>query len=736
MKHVVFFSISLLFCLQLQAQWSVYDSGKEYQVLVSTAQGQPAIYKNIPCEVKLVSLKNKILKLTSSNATVTPNTEAGSYSIQTSDENAVLQIYSVKKSKMKLLKEIQIRTVDVPFLDELTLYGKNLSVGYSYSLKFDSGYESSPYDQQVFSKNYSVESWAFSCPAARKNFYGSGNQLSQEVTSFLRYLPEGVSYEIIAYHNGPIKPGDYQPNVMQAFNSQNTELPGAKYVILNNTPQNKAWFDEKDQSSLIGMLNNNYGIQATITKPWGRKSTSQDGEFLEGNLSSSLLIDGIDSERLNSGKLIYDEFKNPFKLKTFSAWDPTMTIGKTVYNSKTGYGDSVYWLNSYVQSISTLNPYEPKLYLSTDSNGPYNIDAKSETTDKSLAFIDTIVGLPVPVFFTTVAMAYAYTTDSIQQIIIRYDSVLNISTGAIEIQPTRISLARKFGKNDLADVVFSMKVKDLVKFQSYAPTIQLKNDKTNATFFDLENPKSLLGYLNSKTVRESGIGYFPYLNNNGPQEFGDDCDPNGKVDQKLLDIKETIRNEWGPNIKLDGSDTVYIKKGLSTEPKFYLVTDKTGPYTIDPTSETTDPSEAEIIPGTDQPYPVEYLLKDIMISQYKGLTDLFIKRKYLYDPTYGVYVAKPTTIGFAQQMPGQTKPTLIMQVDLTSDPKLLSMLPKMQSQLFLGQPWAMSLLQNEVESMGETIDASNIPALQKKFQFRKKMVTLGGEMELVNEPHF
>jgi hypothetical protein len=87
-------------------------------------------------------------------------------------------------------------------------------------------------------------------------------------------------------------------------------------------------------------------------------------------------------------------------------------------------------------------------------------------------------------------------------------------------------------------------------------------------------------------------------------------------------------------------------------------------------------------------------------------------------------------------MPGQTKPTLIMQVDLTSDPKLLSMLPKMLSQLFLGQPWAMSLLQNEVEALGETIDASNIPALQKKFQFRKKMVSLDGEMEVSNEPHF
>jgi hypothetical protein len=87
-------------------------------------------------------------------------------------------------------------------------------------------------------------------------------------------------------------------------------------------------------------------------------------------------------------------------------------------------------------------------------------------------------------------------------------------------------------------------------------------------------------------------------------------------------------------------------------------------------------------------------------------------------------------------MPGQSKPTLIMKVDLTSDPKLMSLLPKMQSQLFLGQPWALSLLQNEVEAMGETIDAANIPALQKKFQFRKKMVSIMGDMEVSNEPHF
>jgi hypothetical protein len=60
----------------------------------------------------------------------------------------------------------------------------------------------------------------------------------------------------------------------------------------------------------------------------------------------------------------------------------------------------------------------------------------------------------------------------------------------------------------------------------------------------------------------------------------------------------------------------------------------------------------------------------------------------------------------------------------------------MQTQLFLGQPWSLSLLQNEVESNGEIIKATDIPTLQKKFQFRRKMVTLEGGMELSNEPHF
>lgn len=295
MKHFLIFSVSLLFCLQFQAQWNVYDSGKEYQVLVSTAQGQTAIYKNTPCEVKLVSLKNKTLKLTSTNATVTPNAEPGSFTIQTSDENAVLQIYSVKKTKMKLLKEIQIRTVDVPLLDELTLSGNSLSVGYSYNMQFASGFDPSPYDQQVFSKSFVVESWSFSCPSVQGNISGSGNQLSQNVTSFLRYLPEEVKYEIRASYYGL---DTIYHDLTQAFTSQNAVMPAAKYVVLNNTPQNKAWFDDKDQSSLIGMLNNNYGIQPDLSKGIFTecKTNTKDGDF------NGPIQDGMDSQSIRDLK--------------------------------------------------------------------------------------------------------------------------------------------------------------------------------------------------------------------------------------------------------------------------------------------------------------------------------------------------------------------------------------------------------------------------------------------------
>ena len=725
MKRLVFFSISFLFCIQLQAQWSVYHSGKYHNLNLSTANKQVAIYRGVACEVRLDSKKNKELKLTSSNATIKQNS-AGSYTITTNESAAIVQIYKVKKSKMKLLAEVSIPAVEIPVMTDLNLYGNEIQVGFNLSDFVNENYALSLYDSLVYYQPREIYSWSVEfgtnliSSQSLKTFNGSGNFLSDEVMNYLRFAPEGTEYRVTASYTGfNTDPYGNQPWPSRIFTIGAQQLPAAKYVILNNTPQNKAWFDEKDQSSLIGMLNNNYFILPDLSKGifTEYKTSSKDGEFLTSGIDSSLVNGGMDSQSLRD----------------------------LPYNANLKYLEEVGNVNEKMVLIDGMavpvyykTGQEPmiKHYYYWDSMMD-QLDPTTETLDPSLAELDP-AGIPSIVVFKVKMVNFAYTTDSIQQIIIRYDSVLNIASGAIDIQPTRISLARKFGKNDLADIVFSMKVKDLVKFQSYAPTIQLKNDKTNASYFDLENPKSLLGYLNSKKVRESGIASFPMLNQRGPAEFGDDCDPNGKKDSKLFETETEIGQVFEKYV-IDPSNgyavNVYHKKGLATDTKIFNQFNSYDAEILDTNTETLNPEEAELdLNGF--PYQVSCRVDNLKNSQYKGLTDLFVKRKYLFDPTYGVFVAKPTTIGFAQQMPGQTKPTLIMQVDLTSDPKLLSMLPKMLSQLFLGQPWAMSLLKNEVESMGETIDASNIPALQKKFQFRKKMVSIMGDKEVSNEPHF
>ena len=156
MKRLVFFSISLLFCIQLQAQWSVFHSGKYHNLNLSTANKQVAIYRGVACEVQLDSKKNKELKLTSSNATIKQNS-AGSYTITTNESAAIVQIYSVKKSKMKLLAEVSIPAVEVPVMTDLNLYGNEIQVGFNlsdfvnenYKVWFPNAFD----DELIFKKN-------------------------------------------------------------------------------------------------------------------------------------------------------------------------------------------------------------------------------------------------------------------------------------------------------------------------------------------------------------------------------------------------------------------------------------------------------------------------------------------------------------------------------------------------------------------------------------------------------
>lgn len=731
MKRYLILSASILFCFQLHAQWNVYDSGKEYQVLVSTAQGQTAIYKDVPCEVKLVSLKNKTLKLTSSNATVTPNAEPGSFSILTSDENAVLQIYSAKKAKLKLLKEIQIRTVDVPVLDELTVSGNTLSVGYSYYMQYASGYDPSPYDQQVFSRSYNVESWSFNCPAASKYLNGSGNQLSQEVISFLRYLPDGAAYEITVNHNGPIMPAEYLPNVTKSFTSQNTELPGAKYVVLNNTPANKAFFDPNDPTSLIGLVNNNYFIfqdygAGIFTEMKGKIKDERFGFDASCFLGYNFVTSGISE----------NDLKNRFKMKIPSGFGSIYEMVGPQEKTN-GMDENGNPLAVYVKKGTPKN--------SMDSYTKYGIssdlelfDPETETMDEKEAELGPI-GTPVKQTYFEQKYNLIYSTDNISQIIIRYDSVLNLTSGLVDVIPSRFSFARKLGKSDTLDIVFSMKIKDLLTLNQktydnmfFAPTTHIKNDKTNANLFDSENPNSLIGIL-----KQNKWGDFPYLNYRGTHYFADFCDPKGMLDKNSLILNEELQDplELYNGINENGEpQLVYYKKGQKTEPLigFEGVVD-----VFDPLTQTTNPLEAEINPGTMDPFPFQYRIKRSNYSQYKGITDLYIINQFVTDPVFGITVSKPTHLGFAQQMPGQSKPTLIIEVPLEGNSELISKLPKLQPNVLINQPWVQSILMNEVEKQGEVIEATDVKKLQKKFHFLRKIKDISTmEMEYIDVPHF
>jgi gliding motility associated protien GldN len=146
-------------------------------------------------------------------------------------------------------------------------------------------------------------------------------------------------------------------------------------------------------------------------------------------------------------------------------YDPTSAIGKTVSNSS-GTTDSVYWLNTYAQGISNFNPVDPKLYLAIDKNGPYNLDSKSETTNKSLAFVDPNTKLPAPVQFCLKKQKF-YQSRDIVKYLLKEDwffdkerSVLDVRT--IGIAPVIIEDSTQMNEKILFWLYFPQ-VRDVLK---------------------------------------------------------------------------------------------------------------------------------------------------------------------------------------------------------------------------------------------------------------------------------
>ena len=253
----------------------------------------------------------------------------------------------------------------------------------------------------------------------------------------------------------------------------------------------------------------------------------------------------------------------------------------------------------------------------------------------------------------------------------------------------------------------------------------------------MNNPESPVYQLNKRKDLLTNEN-FPFINRGSNLGFFEELvQENGKTDSTLWETRrdayEAIEKWYGmdaegypiPVYHLRGVSSTKAKRGIEG------IVD-----VFDPSTETTNPLEAEIDPTTGYPLIVIYVIEEISRSQFKGLTDLFIFQNYQYDPVLKTHVSKPAYLGFGQRMPGQEKPTLIMQVSLSEfpvlDPKLINDTPI----LYLNQPWAQSLIQNNFGS-SEVIDAKNINLLQKKFHFKRIISDISTmETEMINEPHF
>ena len=715
MKTILLFFLTLI-PLGIIAQWTSFSSGNFYDLSILKANGQKAIYKSVPCEIQLISLKNKKLKLTSTNSTIEQNNNGKTFIITSNESSALVQIFEEKKTKRILLAEVNIPTVETPKPDDFWLTIENQIILNSTNWNLNEN-DSESYDNQIILHPFTINFWTLSVKGLKNSFYGNGDHLSSEFLEYSRYLPEGTEYTISI----DCKSEFGSSYLSKSFIIKDKELPSAKYVILNNTIQSKSFFDNNNQSSFIGLLNNNFKIQADLSKGIfnNTKSTSRDGEFI-GPVKT-----GLDWETLKAYEIEFK--KNPKSLKFSVFCDPIMHE-KVVFAN--GNVVPVYYKSGTLTEVKYY--YQGDKMIET-------LDTLTETLDPNQAELIPGTSVPYTVAFRKMKIEFAYTTDSIEKIIIRYDSIVNMNTGKIEVKPSRISLARKFGKNQLPEIVFSINIKDLLSFESYGPTIHIKNDKMNSSYFDIENSNSLLGFLNSKEIRDKEISDFPMINSTQKNagEFGDDCDPNGKLDEKLIEWEEKIETyKLEKMIMVEGNAfQVFVKKGKSTEIKLYENNDPSIEI-LDGLTETTDPNEAELIPGTSDPLPVLYQIKQVTKKQFKGITDLFIKQKYILDPILNSYVCLPSTIGFAQQFPNQSKPTLILQVDLSENPEVAKLISIGQAQFYSDQSWFRAIIFDEVAKMGETIIASDIQSLQNKIQFRKKLVSIDGKKELVNTPHF
>ena len=724
MKYTIFI-FSMLLATGSFAQWNTINLSKFHELKISEANKKTAFYVGTPCEVKLSALKNKRLWLTSPNALVKEGETIDSYTVLSDTSEVLLQVYYLNKNKWVFLSSVTVNCIDIPELTELNIYGNEIQIGHNISNFLNQNDQLSPYDSVVFNQEYTVTSWTLTFPFD-KEFSGNGNVINSDILYYASLLPKGANYSIRAYYDDYQKEYLFQPSVTKTIVSNRDEQPTSKYVILTNEPKNKSFFDEKDPNSLLGLLNNNYFIERNLSMSnlGTRIMNSKDASFIGEEVITGITPAGYS----NGGRFTTDQLLDT-RVPGFEKG--VMEIEPQLYEKVALVNGEV--VPVYVKSGSTT---ETKIYSGSQAE---QIDSLTETVDTSLAELDPF-GWPLQVVYRNQNLKFCYSTDNIDQIIIRYDSVINMLNGNIEDVPSRVSFARFIGETDTADIVFSIRYTDLlnvsqrIKKEFFAPSIHVKKDKTNEIYFDLSKKTSLLGYL--QLIKENlTANNFPYVNKGDVGYFGYECELNAKVDSALFE-NEIIKDPYvfEKIILVDGNAVpVYLKEGFSTDAKLYNQGD-VGYERMDEASETINPTEAAL--DEFGPIPVLCQLQETILKQFTGITDLFIKQQYVFDAQLGVVISKPTHLGFAQQIPGQSKPTLIIQLPLADFPALMNKLPNVKPQLFLNQPWVVSIIQNEVQNQGEIIPGSDLKTLQKRFYFNRNLVSIDGEVELSSKPHF
>jgi gliding motility associated protien GldN len=117
--------------------------------------------------------------------------------------------------------------------------------------------------------------------------------------------------------------------------------------------------------------------------------------------------------------------------------------------AKTVGPDTVF----YLQSSTVQNVMEPKVYLATDKNGPYNLDPSDETTNKAQAKLDPGTGLPAPVWYTT-KKQILFKSEQIVKYILKEDWFFDKERSVLDVRTIGLGVVVKVHPDSTERIAF------------------------------------------------------------------------------------------------------------------------------------------------------------------------------------------------------------------------------------------------------------------------------------------